>query len=256
MTDRHPRHPEVRRSAPEWVKTETLRPEAAGVDPEAPEYLPRHHDLVLATNMLAAGLPKGSRLGLLYGIGARLRDLGRHWVIEEEPSSRAPAAEDLTRLLLRTAEEAPGIPCSTSGLLYGLDPAPPSASSLALDGQHQLLEMKDELHLATGSGKSWAIVAFWTERLYQRLGRLNRHGAVPTAAEVVHIADEAHALSALLLDLTQRLLTSCVKCFGHFIALPPNDSSPCGVLRLAVPRVPRAPGTSATLGPTKFALAA
>ncbi|MEU3961156.1 hypothetical protein AB0F42_15200 [Streptomyces buecherae] len=200
-----------------------------------------------------------NRLRLLYEIAARLRRLRQQpaWGNEEAPSSESWAREDVTGILLRTAEEASGIPCSASGLLHELYPAPAALPSSIVDGQQRLSTVVSALHRAAGLwGKVSTTVLRWVDRLHQRVGCLSRDGHDPTTAELAHIADAAYALSVLFLDLAQRLLTGCVKPSGHLVAVPPNESSPCGVLRLSVRRVPRAPGVSQVPDPTTFVLAA
>ncbi|MGW7292862.1 hypothetical protein ACWGIB_10805 [Streptomyces xiamenensis] len=188
-------------------------------------------------------------------------DVMRYLVIEAKDiarRSRPRSREYAGRIVLRTAEKGSGIPCSVSGLLYGLSPTPRPPIELLIDGQHRLSVVEAEVRHAAGSGKTAIAVARLFKTLTQRMGRLNRNGHVPTADDLVRIADEAQALSRLLLDLVQNLLTGCVKVFKHLIAVPPNESSPCGVLRLAVRRVPRAPGVGGAgrfISPIGFALA-
>jgi hypothetical protein len=212
-------------------------------------------DLLLTTNMVSVGIDQ-SRLGLLHTASAHLHDLGKFWLIEPKTYSRRSPDEDVVRILLHTAEEVSGIPCSASGLLLGLDPTPAPVPLVMTDGIHRLVELKSVLHTTAGSGKTASVVIDLVDTLTQRMGRLNRAGHDVTTAELGHIADTAYALSALLLDLVQRLLTGYVRFFGRLVAVPPNGSSPCGVLRLAAPLVPRAPGAGQVPGPTEIALAA
>lgn len=238
------------------LTVESLRPEDVGLPREMPPYITRSHDVLLATKMVSHGFDR-SRLGLLHGAVARLHDLAElPWVIEEASSSSPLSRGDVARLLLRTAEEASGIPCSTSGLLHGIAPKQTIPLLVMTDGCHRLSELNQVLYHAQGSGKTRTLVTNLVRRLNQRLGRLSRAGHVPTTTEIAHVADAAQALSALLLDLAQRLLTGCVKCFGHLVVAPPHESSPCGILRLAVPLVPRAPGAGQLPSPFKFTLAA
>ncbi|WP_346136413.1 hypothetical protein [Streptomyces carpaticus] len=165
--------------------------------------------------------------------------------------------EAVARLVLRSAEEHSVIPCSVSGPLHGLDPAPPS-TELLIDGQHRLSAVETGVRLAAGTGKTAVVLAHLLKSLAQRIGRLNRDGQVPTESDFARVADDALTLSKLLLGLVQNLLTGCVKVFKHLIAVPPNESSPCGVLRLAVRRVPRAPGVGGAgrfISPIGFPLA-
>ncbi|QKW51488.1 hypothetical protein [Streptomyces buecherae] len=197
-----------------------------------------------------------SLVGYLYETADRLRGLSQlAWVSDEASSSNPSTREDVTRLLLRTAEEASVIPCGTSGLLHGLDPTPVAHPLVIIDELHLYSPLPSVLHRATGSGKTATVVFDWVDRLNQRVGCLSRDGHDPTA-ELAHIADAAYALSVLLMDLAQHLLTGYVRPSGHLVAVPPNESSPCGILRLSVRRVPRAPGVDQVPDPTTFVLAA
>ncbi|MFF9346651.1 hypothetical protein [Streptomyces sp. NPDC014734] len=197
------------------------------------------------------------RVGVLHSAILRLRDLATNpWLIVEPTTfSSLPEGLDIARVLLRTAEGASGIPCSTSGLLHTSGPAPMTTPRARFDGQHQLSSVKSILWHAAGSGKTETFVLRLVDQLTQQVSRLNRHGHRPTAAELGGIADAAHALSTLLLALAQRLLTGCVQFFAHLVTVPRTESSPCGLSRLAAPCVPRAPGMGLASGPNKFALA-
>lgn len=222
-------------------------------DPVAEQY----SSLLVATNMLSVGVDR-SRVGLLHSAAVRLRELvDLPWlIVGPMANSSLPEGLDIARVLLRTAEEASGFPCSASGLLHRPEPTLAASASAMAGGHHRLSELKSVIHHAAGSGKTATIALTLVDLLTQRIGRVNRHGHRPTAAEVGGIADVARALSGLLLVLTQRLLTGCVGSLGEVVAVPPTASSPCGLLRLAAPRVPRAPGSPQVPGPTGFALAA
>ncbi|MDT0459149.1 hypothetical protein RM550_26110 [Streptomyces sp. DSM 41527] len=197
-----------------------------------------------------------SRLGILAAAIARLRDLARSVQISGDTRGTAPPRdEELTRFLLCTAEQedASGIPCSVSGLVWGLAPTP--LPFVMTDGQHRYGILVAPFRPATGSGKTQTYLDL-LERLSARIGRLCQRGHVPTAADFRGVADAAHELSALLLGLVQRLLDGCAKFVGRLVAVPPSASSPCGVLRLAASLVPRAPGAGPIPAPTEFALAA
>lgn len=254
VTDHPPSEPRLRVRVPEGLEVGSFRPEAVGLPPEPSQYVNRSHDLLLMTKMVSVGVDR-SRLGLLQGAAARLRDLSHlPWTIKEASGPSPLAGGDISLFLLRTSEEASGIPCGTSGLFHGLAPAPAS-TSLALDGQHRLSEVQSVLRVPTGIGKTAHFLSRLVDKLAQRLGSLSRDGCIPTLSEFARIADDAKTLAVLLQDLTQRLLTGCIKSFGHLVSVPPNETSPCGVLRLAVPRVPRAPGVGPVPDPTEFALA-
>ncbi|MGW0857073.1 hypothetical protein [Streptomyces sp. NPDC002690] len=212
-------------------------------------------DLILATSMLSHGVDI-DRVGALNLASARLSDWGQFWAFQAKNSSNSPKSEDVARLLLRTAEETLGLPSSTSGLLHGLADAPPPAQQYVADGQHRLAGLESIVWHSAGAGKTATFIIDLIDQFSHRLDDLSRGGHVPNWAELRHLADAASALSGLLLVLAQRLLMGGGKFFDHLAAVPPNESSPCGVLRLAVPRVPRAPGAGPVPGPTEFTLAA
>ncbi|MFJ6635778.1 hypothetical protein ACIQMR_30925 [Streptomyces sp. NPDC091376] len=222
-------------------------------------YIERQHDLVLATTMMTVGFGEPKIDGLLFAAGARLHDLQKVWLFQAKawaPSSDL-GGEDLTRLLLRTAEETAGLPCVSSGLLHRLEPTPPPVGPMSvIDGQHRLSALRTIVHHTMGSGKSATIVFEAMGQLSRRLDEIGRDGRAPTAADFAHLADAADALSALLLSIVQRRHDGYVRRFAYLVAVPLTESSPCGVLRLAAPRVPRAPGAGLVPGLSNFALAA
>ncbi|MFH9646237.1 hypothetical protein ACH4MU_15565 [Streptomyces albidoflavus] len=229
----------------------------------------QYRGLLLTTNMISHGIDR-SRVGMLHSAIVRLRDLmDLPWtVIEPGTSSIRSEGRDIARDLLRTAEEALGFPCSTSGLLRRQEPTSATGvpvvadgqhqgGAVLLDGQHRITHLKSVVRLTTGTGKTAAMALTLVDQLSQRIGRVNRDGRRPTPADLGGIADAAQALSALLLLLAQRLLTGCFEFRGEAVSVPPTASSPCGLLRLAAPRVPRAPGSTQVPDPTGFfALAA
>ncbi|MFA0839048.1 hypothetical protein [Streptomyces rochei] len=212
-------------------------------------------DFILATNMLSHGVDL-DRVGALNLASSRLSDLGQFLALQAKDYSNSPRPEDVARLLLRTAEETLGLPSGTSGLLHGLAAAPPPAQQYVADGQHRLAGLESIVWHSAGSGKTATVIIDLIDQFSHQLDGLSRSGHVPNWAELRHLADAASALSGLLLVLAQRLLMGGGKFFDHLVAVPPNESSPCGVLRLAVPCVPRAPGEGPVPGPTEFALAA
>ncbi|MFE3473867.1 hypothetical protein ACFXOI_19850 [Streptomyces bacillaris] len=232
-------------------------------DPVADQY----RGLLLATNMLSVGIDR-SRVGILHSAVRRLVELAEApWsVVGPMPSCCAPVgrSSDLAHALLRTAEEASGFPCGVSGLMHGQGPlrrafgAPVvvnfSPVTLPVAYQERISDLTSEVRLAAGSGKTAATTFMLIDELVLRVGRAHRRR--PTVAELGNIVDAAQALSAQLELLTQRLLTGWVWVAGEVFAVPPTASSPCGLLRLAAPRVPRAPGPIQVPGPTEFALAA
>jgi hypothetical protein len=236
-----------------------LRPEGRDVHVPVTPHTDRRPDVVLTTNMLSVGVDVPKIDGLLLTAGARLHDLQKVWLFQAKscaPSSDL-GSEELTRLLLRTAEETAGLPCVSSGLLHSLEPTPPPVGPMyVIDGQHRLSALRTTVHHTMGSGKSATIVFEAMGQLSRRLGEIGRDGRAPTAADFAHLADAAEALSALLLSILQRRHDGYVKRFAYLVAVALTESSPCGVLRLAAPRVPRAPGAGQVPGPSNFALAA
>ncbi|MFD4553486.1 hypothetical protein ACFWP5_04045 [Streptomyces sp. NPDC058469] len=95
-----------------------------------------------------------------------------------------------------------------------------------------------------------------TDGLALQLDRLARATEASNAEKVSRIIRDARALADFLLELTLYVLSGFARYFGHFAAPPPTDTSPCGVLRLTVPVIPRAPGSGPFFSPTDFALVA
>ncbi|MER6018816.1 hypothetical protein [Streptomyces anulatus] len=233
-------------------------------DPAADQY----RGLILATNMLSVGIDR-SRVGVLHSAVRRLVELAEAPWSVGGPMTRCCTSEgsdsDLARVLLRTAEEASGFPCSASGLLHEQGPlrraadAPVvidvSAVTVTAEYQERVSDLTSVVRQAAGSGKTAATTFMLIDELVLLVGRASRRSR-PTIAELGSIADAAQALSAQLVLLTQRLLTGWVWVAGEVVTVPPTASSPCGLLRLAAPRVPRAPGSIQVPGPTDFALAA
>lgn len=211
-------------------------------------------DLVIFFSGSGYGIEaKDHRAGAVW----RARSILENWAsdLEDLRDRTSGVAEDLTRLLLRTAEEAPGVPCVTSGLLHGLGTAPSLAPSWVLDGQHRISAANDIIHSSMGAGKTEAFAAFAVD-LLQRLGRARRAGPPSTAADLVHVVDGAEVLAEFLLELAQGFLSGVVRHVRYLVAVPPHQSSPCGVLRLAAPIIPGAPGQGPTVVPIDLALAA
>jgi hypothetical protein len=216
---------------------------------------PKSSDLDLVVKVSPQIMSRGvdvTRLGTVLAVSGWLRDLARS--AGSEGNSLA-ASEDAARFLLRTSEEATGIPCSASGMLQRLSPTSPLDSLYLLNGQHRLSAVTSLLRQATGRGKTRVVFDLMVGQLSRRLDYLDRDGHVPTAVEITHIADAAHTISVLLLDFAQHLLKGYVGARAYGIAFPVTECSPCGVLRLAAPRIPRAPGSAPVPGPVKFALA-
>lgn len=154
----------------------------------------------------------------------------------------------VTRQLLRTAEKVTGLPCATSGVLHGIEAAAPSTQGWVLDGQHRLAAATQLIRAQSGSGKTEAALA-----LMHRLGRMQRMGKLSASS---HVANDADVLVEFLRGLTQSLLSGSVPHIRHLVAVLPHESSPCGVLRLAVPIIPGAPGQGPADVPFDLALAA
>ncbi|MFD9872570.1 hypothetical protein ACFXI8_00555 [Streptomyces niveus] len=163
----------------------------------------------------------------------------------DEPVATDSSARDLTLHLLRTAEEHNGWSSITGGLHYGFNPAPSFGSNWIADGQHRL-----------GDRKRAVLLRLLAERLGQALCGLSRAIEAANAEQISRSLRNARALADFLLELTVSVLIGFARYFGHFAAPPPTGTSPCGVLRLAVPVIPRAPGVRSFPGPTNFALVA
>ncbi|MFB6525406.1 hypothetical protein [Streptomyces sp. NPDC056399] len=215
-------------------------------------------DLVVSSNMLTVGVDVPQIDGLLLTTGSHLKHLKKFWLFQAKRcSSSRLSGEELTRRLLRTAEEAAGFPCVASGLLHRLESAPGSTIPLRVaDGQNRLSALKGIVWHAAGSGKSATLVFEAMGQLSRRLDEFSGGGRAPTSAELARLADAAGALATLLLDVVQHRLDGSARRFVHLLAVPLTESSPCGLLRLAAPRVPRAPGAVLKPGSSNFALAA
>ncbi|MFE3601291.1 hypothetical protein [Streptomyces sp. NPDC059142] len=166
-------------------------------------------------------------------------------------TSEGPARE-LTLSLLRTAESTNGRPSITTGLHYGLKTEPLSDSTWIVDGQQRLAPLLKSSRRA-GEGRTASQFRLLADGLALQLNRLSRATEASSAESIVR---NARALADSLLELTLHILSSFAHYFGHFAAPPPTDASPCGVLRLTVPAIPRAPGVWPFSGPTDFALVA
>lgn len=236
-----------------WPTAGILRPEDLDVHaPVTPPYLARQHDLVVATNMLDHGVDV--REVDLLRVASLAHDMGKLWIVEAKHTQRSTLlhGEELTRSLLRTAEEIVGFPCVSAGLLHGL-----ATSHDVINGQHRIAVLRDlVVHLSPGLGKSASLACALMERLRQGFDDANRDGRATTRTEIARLTDAAIRLSGLLRSIVQRRLDSHAEHFAEPIAAPLTESSPCGVLRLAARRVPRAPGGGLIPGPSKFALAA
>ncbi|MFE2423474.1 hypothetical protein [Streptomyces hokutonensis] len=144
---------------------------------------------------------------------------------------------ELTRRFLRTAEEALGIPSIASGIIQGLEPTPPPVQ-LWHDYEDRIEVVNGIVYSALGSGKTFAALT----TLLHRSGWMNRAERVQTTSLLPHLVNNTEVLREFLQALTQGLLCGGAKLVGCLIAVPPHESSPCGVLRLATPIVPGAPG--------------
>lgn len=202
-----------------------------------------------------------------YRAGAawRARNIVQGWTLGLRGlhGQASDPAKALTRQLLRTVEEICGVPCITSGLLHGLNAGEPSVPLRVVDEAHRLSQVL-EVTAATGGGKTEAALTV-AEGLLQRMGRLNRaktpSGSGPErvgndAAQLMQVANDAEALAEFLREITQDCLSDTVPYVRHLVAVPPHQSSPCGVLRLAASIVPNAPGQGPTAVPANLALAA
>ncbi|RZU37620.1 hypothetical protein EV284_2798 [Streptomyces sp. BK022] len=148
----------------------------------------------------------------------------------------AANGKELTPLLLRTAEETSVIPSVTSGLIWGLDPTPVPVDIWQSLGR--AVTSAEKLVVAVSSyGAAVDVV--------RRVGRIARAGRPAPAAFSVDIIDEVEEVQEVLRNLAQGLLLGGVQKAELVFALPPHAASPCGLLRLAAPIVPGAPGAGA-----------
>ncbi|MFG3295924.1 hypothetical protein ACGF3G_44990 [Streptomyces sp. NPDC048179] len=160
--------------------------------------------------------------------------------------------DELTLLLLRTAEEHSGVPRITSGLIVGLE-RERGTDALQLWNLHErrIEAAREILYSASGSGKTMAM-------LIQLMGRAKRGRIQPvpspgvsgrcsvptvTVSLLTGLVDDVEVLREFLRVLTRGLMGCGIQPVRPLVALPPRESSPCGVLRLAAPIVPGAPGT-------------
>ncbi|MFE7462618.1 hypothetical protein ACFU6R_00745 [Streptomyces sp. NPDC057499] len=169
-----------------------------------------------------------------------------------EPNTSA----DLTRLLLRTAEDTSGLPTMTSGLPHGLEAAPLTITHWVLDGQNRLMDVERVIFASQGSGKTHSYVSRLLSSLNQLADRAPGSDPSKTELEIQRAANGADDLSNFLGTLAQRLISGTLRQVVVPIAVPPHASSPCGVLRLAASIVPGAPGHAPFSGSIDLALAA
>ncbi|MDQ0772894.1 hypothetical protein QF026_001360 [Streptomyces aurantiacus] len=146
-------------------------------------------------------------------------------------------AKELTLLLLRSAEEASSAPSITSGLIQGLEPTPPPVQ-LWHRYENRIEVVNGLVYSAMGGGKTFAALTV----LLQRAGRVSRAEQGQTGSFLARLVNNTEVLREFLQALTQGLLCGGAQHIECLIAVPPHESSPCGVLRLAAPIVPGAPG--------------
>lgn len=231
-----------------WSTARAIRPEDHGIHPPMLSLDGwQHGDLVMATRIVGHGFD-GVELDLLR-TASWAHDLGKRWLVEAKatPRNTSLRGEKLARSLLRTAEETAGFPCASSGLLHGLGPA--------LTGETKLSTLRNVV-TQLGAGKTASLVAALMGQLHRDVHEALHDELGPAGVESKHISDTAITLSTLLVEIVQRRLNGSVKHFVHLVVVPLSESSPCGLLRLAAPRVPRAPGAGLIPGPNKYALAA
>ncbi|MEU8592377.1 MULTISPECIES: hypothetical protein [Streptomyces griseus group] len=164
---------------------------------------------------------------------------------------RDAADAELAPLLLRTAEEATGLASCTSGIAHGFGEAPPSGRELAG-------EVVDLLCRFAPNPNSES--AAWVERvvletLASKYGIFDPAQPDQPAEALAHFVDEVESVAAALRTVVQDILLGGVQRITHLDCVPRNESSPCGVARLASPIVPGAPGLGLTTVPIDFVLA-
>lgn len=161
---------------------------------------------------------------------------------------RDAADAELAPLLLRTAEEATGLASCTSGIAHGFGEAPPSGRELAG-------EVVDLLRRFAPNPSSES--AAWVERvvLETLASKYGIFDPAQPAEALAHFVDEVESVAAALRTVVQDILLGGVQRITHLDCVPRNESSPCGVARLASPIVPGAPGPGLTTVPIDFVLA-
>ncbi|MET8980972.1 hypothetical protein ABZX85_35755 [Streptomyces sp. NPDC004539] len=189
---------------------------------------------------------------------SRIRDAWRARNVLESWSSKlkglndraSDLPEELTLLLLRTVEEASGFPSITSGLIHGIELTTPPVQLWRSYEEH-VEAVYGLVNAAMGGSKTLGRLitqfqlagqAIWAERIKATsfLGRL---------------VNDVETARKFLQDLAQGLCDG-VQHIEYLVAVPPHESSPCGVLRLASPIVPGAPGTQSWPHQTSMTLAA
>lgn len=164
---------------------------------------------------------------------------------------RGWADAEVAPLLLRTAEEATGLASCTSGIPHGLGKAPLSGGELAR-------EALDLLRAFLPNPESEP--APWVERavletLASKYGIFDPTKRDQPVEDLAHFVDEVENVAAALRAVMQNILLGGVQQITHLACVPRNESSPCGVARLASPIVPGAPGLGLTTVPFDFVLA-
>lgn len=214
------------------------------------------HELVWGFDgMKGIGLSERTSHGLAWEVAEALHLWGKTTRSRRQPVPD-PTGNELAPVLLRTAEEFSGFPCLMSWLAHGLGPAPASAQATLFSGATRLSTVRKIVQYYAGSGKTEAYIGRVLGRLERQIDGLLVRGLPPTTADLDHLSREAEQLALFLLVVMQRQLDGRASSVEYLVAVPPHASSPCGVLRLAVPLVPNAPGRGPFSGPTDFVLAA
>ncbi|GAA3162455.1 hypothetical protein GCM10017688_05930 [Streptomyces ramulosus] len=162
------------------------------------------------------------------------------------------ADQDLTGTLLRTAEDVTGTRGITSGLAYGLEavprPFPLPADRMLIDGQHRVSAV---LEVLTGMGKTEAFLRTALQ-LHDRMSQVGPY----STADLDALVQDAEKLAESLRQFAQTSVSYSAWHIKFLVGVLPHASSPCGVLRLATPIVPGAPGQGLVTVPADLALAA
>ncbi|MDQ0745802.1 hypothetical protein QF034_000033 [Streptomyces africanus] len=165
--------------------------------------------------------------------------------IDQLIAREAQASRELTHKLLASVEEHTGLPSIASGLAYGLHaPLVPSVER----ARHWA-----DLLIITNSYEG-------ASKTLQHLSAIIEVKGPRSTAELAQVREALAEAEQAIRDITatdRQVLNLHVDRHYEFLGVvPQHDTSPCGVLRLAVPIVPGAPGIRSWTDQTTMTLAA